>query len=180
MEEGAPLVYFQRANDREVDVYQADEEFYLTHIDSLARGRIPPSARKLYRRPYEHVPVTEAGLQAKVSEHLEVRGEESAMKRLFKDAALQSEFERDGYVVIELLDREQSTARAFYAGLANAVPPPGGFQVSLDNDSPEFVRAVVEAHETVGSGWPRGPPDLHGELRRRRDPLGAVPRRTRA
>src|ERR1700733_12029622 len=35
MEPEANLVYFHKANDREMDVYQADEEFYLTHIDSL-------------------------------------------------------------------------------------------------------------------------------------------------
>jgi ectoine hydroxylase-related dioxygenase (phytanoyl-CoA dioxygenase family) len=181
METEAALVYFQRANDREVDVYQADEEFYLTHIDRLAKGLMPANARKLYRRSYEHVPVTDASLQAKIREHFEVRGEGSPMKQLFKDAALQRDFERDGFVVIDLLDHEQiDELTAFYAGLANAVPPAGGFQVSLDNESPEFVRTVsLKLTDTVRSSVARHFQNHRiftaSFVTKAKDPLGVVP-----
>jgi ectoine hydroxylase-related dioxygenase (phytanoyl-CoA dioxygenase family) len=181
MEEGAPLVYFQRANDREVDVYQADEEFFLAHIDSLARGRMPANARKLYRRPYVHEPATDARLQAKVREHFGPGGEESPMKRLFKEADRQTDFERDGYVVLDLLDRRQvAELKEFYAGLENSLPPPGGFQVSLDNESPDFVRAVsLKLQESVRASVAR---HFEGHqvftasfVTKTKDPLGAVP-----
>ena len=181
MEREAALVYFQRANDREVDVYQADEEFYLTHIDSLAKGRMPASARKLYRRAYEHVPVTEAGLQAKIREQFGVRGEEPPMKQLFKDATRQRDFERDGYVVIDFLDHEQvDELRAFYAGLSHPVPPAGGFQVSLDNESPEFVRTVsLKLTDTVRSSVAEHFQNHRiftaSFVTKAKDPLGAVP-----
>jgi ectoine hydroxylase-related dioxygenase (phytanoyl-CoA dioxygenase family) len=144
MEQEADLVYFHKANDREVDVYQADEEFYLTHIDSLAKGRLPSTSRKLYRRPYTHVPVTDTTLQARVRAHFEEEGT-AAMRNLFKDARLQAEFDRDGYAVIDLIDQAQvQELRAFYDGLEHAGTSANGFQVSLDNGSSDFVRAVSE------------------------------------
>jgi hypothetical protein len=67
------------------------------------------------------------------------------MKHLFKDARLQTDFERDGYVVIDLIDRERVLALlAFYETLKNAPTPAGGFQVSLDNESADFVRNVSD------------------------------------
>ena len=181
MDSDAELVYFQRANDREVDVYHANEEFFLTHIDLLAKGSMPAGARKFYRRPYEHLAVTDARLQAKIGEHFGAMGDASPMKQLFKDAARQADFERDGFVVIDLLDREQvGELAAFYAGLSHADTPAGGFQVSLDNESPEFVRAVsVKLTDTVRASVARQFRDHRiftaSFVTKARDPLGAVP-----
>lgn len=145
MEEDARLVYFHKANDREVDVYAADEEFYLTHIDILAKGGVPSGLRSLYRRPYRHDAVTEQSLQASVRQHFPAAGSATGMNQLFRDAQLQSRFDQDGYVVIDLLDRAQvEELTEFYGDLANAATPEYGFQVSLDNESPEFVRTVSE------------------------------------
>ena len=181
MERDADLVYFHRVSDREVDVYQADERFYLTHIDSLARGRLPPGARRLSRRSYTHVPVTDAALQAKIREHFPASKGGSVMRPLFRDARIQSEFERDGYVVVDLIDRRQiDELNAFYRGLQHAATPTGGFQVSLDNESPDFVRTVSERLiETV-----RASVDRHFEhyriftasfVTKAMDPMGVVP-----
>jgi ectoine hydroxylase-related dioxygenase (phytanoyl-CoA dioxygenase family) len=143
MEQEAELVYFHKANDREVDVYWADEEFYLTHIDTLAKGRLPTGAKRLYRRPYTHVPVTDQDLQAKVRQHFP--SGPFLMKPIFKDAVVQAQFEKDGCVVIDLLNHSQiDELISFYNDLTNDAAPAGGFQVSLDNRSPAFVRAVSE------------------------------------
>ena len=145
MEQEADLVYFHKANDREVDVCRADEEFYLTHIDSLAKGKLPPTVSKLYRRLYTHVPVTDATLQAHIRTNFQVTGGSSDMRNLFKDARLQAVFDRDGYAVIDLIDQAQvQELRAFYDGLEHAGASANGFQVSLDNESSDFVRAVSE------------------------------------
>jgi ectoine hydroxylase-related dioxygenase (phytanoyl-CoA dioxygenase family) len=181
MESQAALVYFHKANDRHVDVYHADEEFYLTHIDHLAKGEIPASARRFYRRPYVHVPVTAARLQAKVRESFAVNRKESAMKQLFRDAGRQAAFERDGYVVIDLIGREQvEELAAFHAGLSHGAPPPGGFQVSLDNESSDFVRTVSQKLiATVGPSVARHFQDHRiftaSFVTKSQDPLGAVP-----
>lgn len=67
------------------------------------------------------------------------------MKQLFRDARVQAEFEKSGYVVIDLLDQAQvDELTGFYNGLKNASTPAYGFQVSLDNESPDFVRSVSE------------------------------------
>jgi ectoine hydroxylase-related dioxygenase (phytanoyl-CoA dioxygenase family) len=181
MESEASLVYFHKANDRETDVCQADEEFYLTHIDSLAKGKLPAEARKLYRRPYEHVSVTDQTLQAKIRHSFQVPKDTSDMKQLFRDAGVQAEFETNGYVVIDLLDQTQiDELTRFYAGLKNAATPAYGFQVSLDNELPEFVRSVSERLvKTV-----RGSVDTHFQhhkiftasfVTKAKNPLGVVP-----
>jgi ectoine hydroxylase-related dioxygenase (phytanoyl-CoA dioxygenase family) len=152
MEEEAELVYFQKASERDVDVYQADEEFYLTHIDQLAKGRLPAKSRRLYRRPYRHVPVTDETLQAKIRQHFPPPGS-TPMKQLFRDARTQADFERDGYTVIDLIDQAQvDELKAFYYGLEHATVPAQGFQVSLDNASPDFVRTVSERLVAAVSG----------------------------
>src|SRR5262245_20249609 len=50
VEQGARLVYYHKRTEAEVDVYPADPAFYLSHIDSLAKGRLPPEMSKLYTR----------------------------------------------------------------------------------------------------------------------------------
>ena len=145
VEHAAPLVYFHKSSETEVDVYQASPEFYLTHIDSLAKGRMPAGVPMLYRRPYTHVPVTGEALEARTRFSCGVRGDTMPMNQLFKEPALQSQFDREGFVVIDLIDDGQVDAlKTFYAGLHNAPTPQHGFQVSLDNESADFVRRVSE------------------------------------
>jgi ectoine hydroxylase-related dioxygenase (phytanoyl-CoA dioxygenase family) len=157
MEDVANLVYYHKAGEKHVDVYQADEEFYLTHIDALAKGRLPAGARKLYRRPYQHVPVTNETLQSKIGRHFSSPGSAQKMKTLFKDAQLQAQFESDGYAVIDLLDPAQvDDLKFFYRGLDHRRSSPHAFQVSLDNQSPDFVRTVFERlKESVGGSIDR-------------------------
>jgi len=141
----ANLVYYHKAGEHHVEVYQADEEFYLTHIDALAKGRLPEDARKLYRRPYQHVAVTSESLEAKIAEHFLSPASAQKSKTLFKDAQLQAQFEKDGYTVIDLLDQSQvNDLKTFYHGLDHRPSSPNAFQVSLDNENPDFVRAVFE------------------------------------
>jgi len=153
MEEEANLVYYHKASERHVDVYQADEEFYLTHIDALAKGRLPEDARKLYRRRYEHVPVTSESLNTKIGQYFSIPRSTRKMKTLFKDAQLQADFEKDGYAVIHLLDQAKvRELKDFYYALNCRPASASAFQVSLDNESPDFVRAVSEhLIETVRS-----------------------------
>ena len=140
----APLLYFQKFSDAEVDVYRVTPEFYLTHIDKLAKGLMPEGGPPLDRRPYTHVPVTNASLEEKILEHYPRKGV-APMKRLFKDVGLQNAFERDGFVVIDLIGpQEIAELTAFYSSIPNAPTPQHGFQVSLDDQSSEFVRRVTE------------------------------------
>lgn len=146
----APLRYYQRVNAREVDVYDVDERFYLTHIDALARGALPARMPGRPRRhAYRHEPVTEARLRERL------RGGEAAVQAapatptaadsLFRDPEQARSFARDGFVVVDLLAaREVAALQRFHATLAHGPPPPGGFQVTLDHGDPAFVRHVGE------------------------------------
>src|SRR5262245_44066379 len=143
-EQDAPLVYFHKASEKEVDVFEASPEFYLTHIDSLAKGLMPAGVSRVYRRPYQHVPITYDALEARIRQH-RAGGDRFAMKQLFTDSAVQREFDRDGFVVIDLINSGQvDDLRTFYGTLRNAATPQHGFQVSLDNESPDFVRLVSQ------------------------------------
>lgn len=143
-EEKAPLVYFQKFSEKEVDVYRASPEFYLTHIGQLAKGLMPDGVARLSRRSYEHVPITNATLEEKIREHYGSKGEAN-MKPLFKNPALQTAFEKDGFVVIDLIGpNEIEELIHFYGSLQNAPAPQHGFQVSLDDPNPDFVRCVTE------------------------------------
>lgn len=145
VERDAQLVYFHKRNEREVDVYPADEAFYLSQIDTLAKGQPPVGLSKLYTRAYQHEATTDASLRAKIKEHHPAPAEGAAQCRLFKDPAVQEAFERNGYVVIDLIGPEQvAELRAFYSGLEHAPMPEYGFQVSLDNERSDFVREVSE------------------------------------
>jgi ectoine hydroxylase-related dioxygenase (phytanoyl-CoA dioxygenase family) len=157
LEKEADLVYFHKVNGREVDVYQAGEKFYLTHIDALAKGRLPAQAKQLYRRAYQHVQVTDNLLQDSIRRHFQAAEDTAVMKQLFKDAQLQAQFEQDGYVVIDFINQRQvEDLTDFYASLQQAASPGAGFQVSLDNENPDFVRRVAERlMETVRSSVDR-------------------------
>ena len=145
IERGAKLVYFHKKDDSEVDVYAADKHFYLAHIDSLAKGELPSGSVKLYSRPYRHVPITDELLRLTIKEKFAVTESTPVECRLFKDEALQEEFDRDGYVVIDLIEPEQvGDLLTFYNSLDHAAMPRYGFQVSLDNERSDFVRVISE------------------------------------
>ncbi len=103
------------------------------------------------------------------------------MPQLFQDAALEHNFERDGFAVVDLLDERQvDDLRTFYASLQNAATPAHGFQVSLDNESPEFVRAVSRTLiDRVGPSVERHFDDFQiftaSFVTKRKNPLGIVP-----
>ncbi len=145
MEKDAQLVYFHKSGDSVVDVYPADEDFYLKHIDRLAKGGLPDGMSRLYQCPYRHFAVRSEDLYTKIREHFPIAGGKTAMKELFRDARVQTEFETNGYAVIDFIDAGQvAELKAFYHGLNHTPTSTRGFQVSLDNPSPEFVRTVSE------------------------------------
>lgn len=152
MQADARLVYFHKADDSTVDVYEGSADFYLTQIDRIARGQKPVDIPKLYSRPYRHVPITDAALHEKIREHFAPSNNDTAMPHpIFKNAGLQREFDENGFVVIDLIDRGQvAELLDFYNSLQNEPAPGNGFQVSLDNENPEFVRRIsTKLIETV-------------------------------
>lgn len=145
IERGAKLVYFHKKNEEDVDVYAADKQFYLAHIDSLAKGKLPSGSAKLYSRAYRHVPITDDLLRLTIKEKFAVSESTPVECRLFKSEALQAEFDRDGFVVIDLIEQEQvDDLLAFYNSLDHAAMPRYGFQVSLDNERSDFVRVISQ------------------------------------
>jgi ectoine hydroxylase-related dioxygenase (phytanoyl-CoA dioxygenase family) len=145
IEQGARLVYFHKKNEVEVDVYAADQDFYLSHIDALAKGKLPSRSTKLYSRAYRHIPTTDESLRLKIKENLAFSENEPVKCQLFKDTSLQEAFDRDGYVVVDLIEQQQvDDLLAFYNRLDHAPMPTYGFQVSLDNERSDFVRVIAD------------------------------------
>jgi ectoine hydroxylase-related dioxygenase (phytanoyl-CoA dioxygenase family) len=145
VERGAKLVYFHKQNEDTVGVYAADEDFYLTHIDSLAKGELPAASTKIYSRSYRHTPTTDESLRLKIKENSAEFATSPMDCRLFKDQSVQAAFDRDGYAVVDLIEPEQvADLLAFYHGLDHAQMPNYGFQVSLDNERSEFVKEVSD------------------------------------
>ena len=67
------------------------------------------------------------------------------MQPLLIDPLRQEEFERDGYAVLDLIDQARiRELTAFYQSLKIDSTREPVFQVSLDNEDPEFVRMVAE------------------------------------
>jgi ectoine hydroxylase-related dioxygenase (phytanoyl-CoA dioxygenase family) len=150
IEQGGSLVYFHKRNHGQVDVYAADEDFYLSQIDLLAKGRAPAGVTKLYTREYRHEPVTEETLRARIELKLPALPAEPVECRLFQEQQLQDAFDRDGYVLIDLIGQQQvEELLSFYRNLDHAPMPQHGFQVSLDNRRPDFVKAVSEKLTTT-------------------------------
>ena len=144
IEDKAPLVYFHKSSETQVEVYEGSPEFYLKHINTLAQGGIPPDTPMVYRRAYTHVAITNETLEAEIRAHSTAPQDRKALK-LFRDPEKQSAFQRDGFVVLDLIGPEEvKELLAFYASLENAPAPPGGFQVSLDDPRPEFVHKVSD------------------------------------
>jgi len=145
VERGAKLVYFHKQSEDIVDVYAASEDFYLTHIDALAKGELPAESTKVYSRSYRHIPTTDESLRLKIKEN-SAEFETGPMHcQLFKDQDLQAAFDRDGYAVVDLIEPEQvADLLAFYHGLDHAKMPAYGFQVSLDNERSDFVKEVSD------------------------------------
>jgi ectoine hydroxylase-related dioxygenase (phytanoyl-CoA dioxygenase family) len=181
VEREARLVYFHKRNEDEVDVYPADPAFYLSHIDTLAKGRLPSGLSKLYTRAYRHEPVSDESLQSKIRENFRVGRQQTMECRLFKDEALQRAFDQHGYVVINLIEREQvDELHAFYRGLDHDPVPEYGFQVSLDNGRSDFVRAISEKlKQTAGpyvDHWFRNYQIFTASfVVKEKNPLGIVP-----
>lgn len=145
VEREAKLVYFHKKNEEEMDVYPADQAFYLSHIDSLAKGQLPFGLTKLYTRAYRHEPTTDQSLLGKIKDNIPVTEKTTVECQLFKDRVLQEVFDRNGYVVIDLIEQEQvEDLLAFYQESDHAPMPEYGFQVSLDNDKSDFVRAISD------------------------------------
>ena len=141
----AELVYFHKQNENEVSVYPADEAFYLSHIDALAKGQLPSGLTPLYSRPYHDEPVTDASLRAKVKQQFDTTERATVKCRLFRDEALQEAFEQNGYALIDLIGQEQvDELLTFYRGLDHGPMPQYGFQVSLDNAASAFVQKISE------------------------------------
>jgi ectoine hydroxylase-related dioxygenase (phytanoyl-CoA dioxygenase family) len=67
------------------------------------------------------------------------------MRQIFKDAAQQAQFERDGYIVLDLLDADEvAHLKGFYASHTPAEKPSYGFHVSLDDKDRNQSHAVTE------------------------------------
>ena len=146
MNKNAPLVYFHKTGNNEVSVYEASSAFYLNHIDAIAKGDMPDNVPRLYTKQYTHQEITLDSLQKKIEEQHSATNKKLSMDCiLFKDSQQQEDFEKNGYVVIDLIDKNiVDLLTSFYKNVEKNPLSSYGFHVSLDNEDTDQIRTISE------------------------------------
>lgn len=135
------LFYYQNANGM-VDKYEVDDNFFL-HYDN--HGSTPSFVQPVAQIEQDFTPISVAAFQAFCAAY-----KTANMKPIFKDAALQKQYDTDGYVLIDLLNADEvADLKSYYGTLDNNHIPSYGFHVSLDNNNTDFVTKVMDKIKTT-------------------------------
>lgn len=141
----AQLYFYHLAEDDAVDCYEVEDDFFLKYDNHGERPTFVQPARKLNE---DFTPLSTRQFDLFLQ-----RYKSEIMKPLFKDPALQQQYERDGYVLLDMLsEAEVKDLKDYYDTLNNDHIPDYGFHVSLDNKKPDFVVGVMDKIKSVISG----------------------------
>lgn len=138
----AQLLFYHKNETGTVDKYVVADDFFLNYDN---HGERPTFIEPSEQVSEDFTQITKAQLYAFNHAY-----KASIMKPIFKDAAVQQQFETDGYVLVDMLTPEQVTdLKAYYETLNNNHIPSYGFHVSLDNKDPQFVSTVMDKIKTT-------------------------------
>ncbi|MFN8287518.1 MAG: phytanoyl-CoA dioxygenase family protein [Chitinophagales bacterium] len=141
----AQLFFYHLDEAGDVDCYEVEDDFFLKYDNHGERPTFVQPARKL-KEDFTSLSAQHFNLFLQ-------RYKSEIMKPLFKDSALQQQYERDGYVLLDMLNEmEVKELKDYYNTLNNDHIPDYGFHVSLDNRKPDFVMGVMDKIKTVISG----------------------------
>lgn len=140
--EAAQLLFYYQSENGKVDKYIVDDDFFL-HYDN--HGGKPTFVQPVEQLEQDFNQITVGEFNSFCAAY-----KTKNMKPIFKNAELQHQYDRDGYVVVDMLTPEQvKDLKDFYATLDNNHIPSYGFHVSLDNNDTNFVTRVMDKIKTT-------------------------------
>ena len=150
--ETASLRYYYRdknAPTGEVEHYEMPNDFFLTYHTV---GERPEMGKLTDTIHLEFPQVTTAEFRQMYAQHSLSLNTLQNMKPIFRDPALQEQFDRDGFVKIKLLEQaDVDHLLKFYQTLDLTVPE-YGFHVSMDNGNrDQVVRVMDELVSVLGA-----------------------------
>lgn len=156
----APLYFYHPVEQKEntIEKIAVPDNFFIEYGPKI--GTRPSNGQHLEFIDYTHQPITPIQLKhtlknmTPTNNNLNNIKPNKAMtistKKLFKDPALQKQFEEDGYAVIDILDETAvSDLLTHYNNLDNNHKTEHGFHVSLDNKNEDFVGEVMDKIKTT-------------------------------
>src|SRR5579863_7644449 len=140
--EQATLMFYHRNEQEEIEKYLVEDDFFMKYSNI---GQRPEFAEPVEILKENFEPVTEKKLNDFLLDY-----KLKIMKPIFKNAELQQQIERDGYVLMDMLSNDEvKELKEYYSTLNNDHIPFYGFHVSLDNSSSDFVSGVMNKIKSV-------------------------------
>jgi ectoine hydroxylase-related dioxygenase (phytanoyl-CoA dioxygenase family) len=140
--EKAQLMFYHLNEQQEIEKYLVEDDFFMRYANI---GKRPDFVEPVEIVKEEFEQVTEKRWNEFLQNY-----KMKQMKPIFKDARLQEQFERDGYLLVDLLnDSEVKELKEYYNTLNNDHIPFYGFHVSLDNSNADFVSGVMNKIKSV-------------------------------
>ena len=138
----AQLLFYHLNEDGSTDKYEVADDFFLQYDNHGERPN--------FVVPKEKMNVNFTPLTANTFDQFLNDYKVKNMKTIFKDAALQAQFEKEGYALVDMLTADEvSELKAYYETLNNNHISSYGFHVSLDNSNSEFVANVMSKIRTA-------------------------------
>jgi ectoine hydroxylase-related dioxygenase (phytanoyl-CoA dioxygenase family) len=140
--ERAQLLFYHRNEKNEIEKYEVDNEFFMQY-NNIGQKPEFVEPKCIVQEKFEPI---SAGEFDKFLRDYKMK----IMKPLFKDPKLQEQFNKDGYLLVDLLsEAEVADLKAYYETLNNQNIPAYGFHVSLDNNDADFVTRVMDKIKSV-------------------------------
>ncbi|HLP52784.1 MAG TPA: phytanoyl-CoA dioxygenase family protein [Chitinophagales bacterium] len=133
----AKLYLYLQNKTGKVEKYAMPADMFIRYTNI---GQKPACGDKIDEFDYEIKPVTKIQLQQMTDNNREFK-----MKRIFKDAEQQAFFEKEGYIVLPLLNKEEvNDLKQYYESLQIKDQNGFGFHVSMDQADKDMSRRVRE------------------------------------
>lgn len=138
----APLKFYFRKSENEVEVYDTDVDFFKHYNTRIGERPVGAQLKEVISYKPQSMSPENYGLQKRL---FEARKQQTMykMKALFKEQERQQFFEQEGYTVFPLLNtQEVNDLKTFYDSLALKDEMGYGFYVSMDNKDKELCRRI--------------------------------------
>lgn len=142
MDAQAPLKFYYRSSDNEVEVYDTDVDFFKNYNTRIGQRPQGAQLKEVISYQPQFISLAEFHQQQRLFEHKKKEAMYK-MKPIFKDAAQQQFFEQEGYAVFPLLTpQEVADLNAYYQSLQLKDEKGYGFYVSMDSSDKNLCRQI--------------------------------------
>ena len=138
----ASLLFYHLNEDKTIAKYEVADDFFM-HYDTHGERPTVIDPTEILQQEFNQL--TNAQFLA-----FNTAYKSKTMKTLFKNKDLQTQYEQEGYVLVDMLsETEVQELKDYYKTLDNDHIPSYGFHVSLDNSSADFVVNVMSKIKSV-------------------------------